>query len=667
MRGVSRPRAKGVAPAADTADTWGPPNTSAGARRQRPDIPYTVSKTSSPAATRSDAPIVALPARLPGAAPGHAPGAGAVEAALAERVRELEAQVEALEEAAERRLEGFAQTSSGWFWQTGPDQRFSYFSKSVEAITGIPREWHYGKTREEIGAPDAVSPAQWRAHLARLQRHEPFHDFMFRRQGPNGVAWMKTSGAPIFDDEGRFQGYCGIASDVTAQVEAQSAAERLLFAVETLDEIFVLWDPDDRLVMCNGRFREINRAVADATCPGTPFEEHVRAALAAGLYPQAAGREDEWLADRLRRHREPDGPILMERQDGRWLQINEYRLPDGSCATISADVTESRRADRALADSRRVLQAALETVPDGVMVLDEDLELVAYNAHLWRVTGIDEDTVTGAPRPGHAMRRELARLGAYGDAADGDLDALVASREVIARARQPVHYERQLRDGRWIECRGEPVKDGGYLVVYRDVDESRRMQLELERLASYDELTALPNRRSFMATLGQAQDRLRDGGAGFALLLIDVDYFKRVNDRYGHAVGDRALRVLGRTLKAVLRDEDTPGRLGGEEFAALLPGATRDNAVAAAERVREAVAAAAVEVRGDSLRVTVSIGVAQAAPEIGIQELMRVADERLYAAKGAGRNRVMASADGSVGEEPAGPAQSFASASAAPE
>jgi diguanylate cyclase len=175
----------------------------------------------------------------------------------------------------------------------------------------------------------------------------------------------------------------------------------------------------------------------------------------------------------------------------------------------------------------------------------------------------------------------------------------------------------------------------------------------LATLARSDPLTGLANRRSFQETFDAALERAARAAsqpAQLAVLMLDIDFFKRVNDRFGHAAGDRVLTILAEILRANLRSVDMPARLGGEEFAALLPDADLATAAAVAERVRRAVethaggvTASADAARPESIAFTVSIGVAVTPADCpaDLETLMRVADQRLYTAKEGGRNRVV--------------------------
>lgn len=181
------------------------------------------------------------------------------------------------------------------------------------------------------------------------------------------------------------------------------------------------------------------------------------------------------------------------------------------------------------------------------------------------------------------------------------------------------------------------------LKAMEEIAERRRLEEELRRLSQSDDLTAVANRRHFLASGERELRRARRYGRSIAVLMIDIDRFKTVNDTHGHAAGDAMLRGVGRALRATLREIDLIGRMGGEEFAAVLPETNRVGALDAAERVRAAVEAMVVPVERKELRCTVSVGVALAGGEgEALDQLLQWADSALYAAKAGGRNRVVA-------------------------
>lgn len=177
-----------------------------------------------------------------------------------------------------------------------------------------------------------------------------------------------------------------------------------------------------------------------------------------------------------------------------------------------------------------------------------------------------------------------------------------------------------------------------------EIEERERLASELERLATTDELTGLYGRRHFMSLAERELARLRRTGAPLVVLMLDLDRFKRVNDTHGHAVGDLVLRELGAVLRDALRELDIAGRLGGEEFAVLLPDTTIDQGLEVAERLRAAMAQRRVAVSETAVEIacTVSIGVASNRPNEPLDALLNRADQAMYAAKRAGRDRVVA-------------------------
>jgi diguanylate cyclase (GGDEF)-like protein/PAS domain S-box-containing protein len=181
----------------------------------------------------------------------------------------------------------------------------------------------------------------------------------------------------------------------------------------------------------------------------------------------------------------------------------------------------------------------------------------------------------------------------------------------------------------------------GYVLVTRDLTERKRHEDRLVALATTDPLTGASNRRAGDLSLQDALIAWQRHGTCFALLLLDCDHFKRVNDRWGHDVGDKVLAALVRICRENLREADTIIRWGGEEFLLCLRGAGRDVALSIAERLREAIACASVEHDSGSFQVTVSIGVTLVdAADRNTDEIVRRADQALYRAKEAGRNRV---------------------------
>jgi diguanylate cyclase (GGDEF)-like protein len=171
--------------------------------------------------------------------------------------------------------------------------------------------------------------------------------------------------------------------------------------------------------------------------------------------------------------------------------------------------------------------------------------------------------------------------------------------------------------------------------------EVSRLYEIVELQATQDEMTGLANRRAIASMLQREVGRAKRGNAACSIAVFDIDYFKQVNDTYGHPAGDQVIKWVAKVIDDSIRPYDTLGRYGGEEFLLLIPGAGPDGAIAVAERARIAIERQPCIVDGEPLRITVSAGVATSSPDRDADALLRLADEALYRAKETGRNRVV--------------------------
>lgn len=205
---------------------------------------------------------------------------------------------------------------------------------------------------------------------------------------------------------------------------------------------------------------------------------------------------------------------------------------------------------------------------------------------------------------------------------------------------------------------GQLIVIGGYISELRSRLRKNNVQLEealetIKEMASTDELTGLANRRALLEKIELEFSRCSRGGPGFSVCLVDVDFFKRINDSYGHHAGDEVLRELAQTMKACLRKIDCVGRFGGEEFLLVLPQTSLEGAVLKSERLREVVEGLRFDSIEAGLVVTISIGVAQYDCKENFEQTIARADTALYAAKNRGRNRTVSELDIEASSAPA--------------
>ncbi len=205
-----------------------------------------------------------------------------------------------------------------------------------------------GKTAEEIlGSPEG---ARFTADdCGVLETGEPYTNFSQPWIDRHGLThYLIVNKVPLFDESGKPSHVVSVGLDITERRRMEESALRLAAALEAISELFVICDADDRVILTNKQFRDINQSAFASADIGITFEEHVRRIVAAGLVPDAVGREEEWIAERMERHRNPRGPFEVHRQEGLTLLMQEYRLMDGGTATVGTDVTGLKKAQAEL-------------------------------------------------------------------------------------------------------------------------------------------------------------------------------------------------------------------------------------------------------------------------------------------------------------------------------
>ena len=305
-----------------------------------------------------------------------------------------------------------------------------------------------------------------------------------------------------------------------------------------------------------------------------------------------------------------------------WLAL----LAIGLLAFMVALVVRQRRPVRSAAPGR--------AVRDAVSLVGETLAATHNPSALLAV--MLESAIEATHAAGGALLRAGKKIDERGDSSSGEQmridfkDAFDGSTLTMVLAAGEGSFSKDAREAaEWITAQAAIALENAHL-----------HQLVQEQAVT-DELTALANRRQFLDALAHELTRSARTGETASLILCDLDDFKNVNDRFGHPAGDEALRVVGRVLRETVRELDVPARLGGEEFAVVLPNTGLEGAVRLAERIRVAIANAAIVVGGSRISLTVSLGVATHVSGDSIEDLLHQADRCLYAAKEAGKNVVV--------------------------
>lgn len=284
-----------------------------------------------------------------------------------------------------------------------------------------------------------------------------------------------------------------------------------------------------------------------------------------------------------------------------------------------------------------LLVAALDAAANGVVITDKAAVIIWANSAFGKLTGYSPEEAIGN-NPNNLTKSGLQDAAFY-RAMWADLLAGQHWRgELINKRKNGSLYHEELSIA--------PVKNGAgeithFIGIKEDVTERKELESQLQKLASTDPLTGLFNRRVFLDRLEQERREVaRLPHYSAVLLMLDLDLFKQVNDTFGHATGDAVLKAFAEIARNTSRAIDVPARLGGEEFAILLTGADRNNAMAMAERLREQVTEIVIEHAVGPVRITVSIGAAALmASDMTGDAVLHRADAALYEAKDNGRNR----------------------------
>lgn len=376
-------------------------------------------------------------------------------------------------------------------------------------------------------------------------------------------------------------------------------------------------------------------------------------------------QEDELLGldqHKLIHHHHPDGevypsadcPISKTLRDGQTRRGEEWFFrKDGTGFPVEMTVAPIERGGERVGavvvfhDIRtrqeaqirdRLLVSALESVANGIVITDRDAHIEWVNPAFETLTGYRREEAMGH-RPAELVKSGLQSQEFYEEMWKTLLAGRTWRGEIVNKKRDGSLYNEELII--------TPVHDEAgairhFVGVKQDISVRKHLEAELHNLATTDPLTGLPNRRQFLSSLEQESARLqRFQESTAALLMLDLDHFKLVNDSYGHATGDMVLRRFAVLVRDSLRKTDLAGRLGGEEFAILLIGSDLAGAQEFADRLREQFSAETLSIDGKTVHSTVSIGVTQLRPEdSSADEALARADKALYRAKTQGRNQV---------------------------
>jgi len=431
-------------------------------------------------------------------------------------------------------------------------------------------------------------------------------------------------------------GWVTVHEDVTERFQHEETLKQqnlmLDAALENMAHGLAFYDSDMRLRICNSTYQEIYRLSPEESKPGTHLSELIERSMANGAFSSEYSPQQIVEAALTRIVNRDTSPMRRSMTNNTVISVRYCALPEGGFVATYEDITERERAVEELSEQYRRFDAALNNMSQGLCMLDSSLHVIVCNRRYIEMYGLSPEIV----KPGVSMREIMEHSCDLGIHLNTTAAKLYA--DYVERLREGEHtLHRHLSDGRIIKLNHKRMEHGGWVVTYEDVTERHKAQARVAHMARHDSLTDLPNRTLFREKMAEGLNQVAIAGGAMAVLCFDLDNFKTVNDRLGHAAGDRLLRWVAARLKENVGEHDTVARLGGDEFAVLQRGPQPQSAERLARRLVEIIGHPP-PLESQSLHVGVSVGIA-IAPDHGLDadELMKCADLALYQAKAKGR------------------------------
>ncbi len=546
-------------------------------------------------------------------------------------------QIESELEARRREFADYAETASDWFWETSAEFNFTFLSNNFEAITGVAPDVFLGKTDMEIGL-DADMDINWAHHRKEMREHKAFRGFEFPYMIETGdVQWFRINGKPVFDALGEFKGYRGTGSEITLEKfseweikQGKELLEGILYA--SMDGIVVLDTVVDKAgFVADFKFVHVNRRAEEMLTRGH------KEMLGKLLKKEMPHMVEHGLFDRLIQTLQTGSTFDVEHFYNSdtmrgWFHIIGVKLNNSVVLTIR-DISAQKEAER----EQKLAATVFATSSEAMLVSDHNNHVIAINPAFIHVMGYTKDDILGKNPDFLYSAQNRADF----------LEGMWAQVEQTG-SWVGVVWTRHKNGGVNVQrlslsvIRNERGQATNYVSIFSDITEIHQRAEQLQHQANHDALTELPTRNVLCDRLEFAMRVHRRDADKLAVMMIDLDGFKPVNDDFGHLIGDEVLREVSKRLAACVRQSDTISRFGGDEFVVLALGIKDTaNLKKMSQNLIDAVTKP-IMVNALEIELSASIGIALF-PEHGndVETLIRRADEAMYKAKDKGKGQCL--------------------------
>ena len=523
-------------------------------------------------------------------------------------------------EKARQHITDILESTTDAFFELDKDFQFTYVNKRAEATLHIKRDEVVGRNIWQV-FPEVVGTIFYHEYTSAMRDQTVTE---FESYYPPYDAWYEAHAYPTPDSLSVY------FKDITARKRLEHEREQIF---DLSIDLICVGGFDGYLKKVNPAWEKTLGWSAE-TITSSPWLDFVHpddreSTIRAGTQ-LSDGQKVVNFTNRYRCH---DGSY-------RWLSWNSVPLPEvGLIFGVVRDVTAQIEAREALEASEERFRVLAEKAPLGIALIDRNYNVLYLNPELRNMIGYTQEDILTIDDWFRLTQTAPEKLPEFIALAKDKMDQ--AHRD---QTESPVFIlGARCRDGNLKQIRVQyvPIENRG-LSIFIDITEQKKLERELDRLAHTDALTGLLNRRSFLEKSRAEWARFQRYPRALSTLMIDLDHFKGINDAHGHDAGDEVLRSFAETVSGMLRENDIFGRVGGEEFAIILPETELSTAALAAERIRKKLETTPILYGSKTIGATVSIGVAEAKDEDeDFTALLQRADQALYRAKNEGRNRVL--------------------------